>query len=50
MELIIFSSPYQAKEGLIFYVHFYRITFYSRGPAEVVLPFFHMKKASAAKN
>ena len=29
---------------------FYRRTFYLCGAAEVVLPFFHMKKASAAKN
>ena len=50
MELIIFASLYQAKEVLIFYVHFYRRTFYLRGTAEVVLPFFYMKKASAAKN
>ena len=51
MELIIFASLYQAKEELIFYVHFfYRRTFYLRGVVEVVLPFFHMKKASAAKN
>ena len=53
MEVIIFfASLYQAKEGLIFYVHFffYRRAFYLRGAAEMVLPFFHMKKASAAKN
>ena len=50
MELIIFASLYQAKEELIFYVHFYRRTFYLRGAVEVVLPFFHMKKDSAAKN
>ena len=51
MELIIFASLYQAKEVLIFYVHFfYRRTFYSRGAVEVVLPFFHMKKALVAKN
>ena len=51
MDLIIFASLYQAKEGLIFYVHFfYWRTFYLRGAVEVVLPFFHMKKASAAKN
>ena len=51
MELIIFTRLYQAKEGLIFYVHFFFCrTFNSRGAVEVVLPFFHMKKASAAKN
>ena len=51
MALIIFASLYQAKEGLIFYVHFfYRRTFYLRGSVEVVLPSFHINKASAAKN
>ena len=34
MELIIFASLYQVKEGIIFYVHFYRIAFYLRGKAE----------------
>ena len=33
----LFSSPI-----------FYRRTFYLRGAVEVVLPFFHMKKSSAA--
>ena len=49
MEIIIFASLYQPKEELIFYVHFYWRTFYLRGATEVVLPFFHMKKASVAK-
>ena len=48
MELIIFASLYQVKEGLIFCVH--RRTFYLRGVVEVMLPFFYMKRASAAKN
>ena len=50
MEVILFASLYQDREVLIFYVHFYRRTFFSRGAVEVVLPFFDMKKASAAKN
>ena len=51
MEVILFASLYQAKEVLIFHVHFFnRRTFYLCGAAEVVFPFFHMKKASAAKN
>ena len=51
MEVILSTSLYQAKEVLIFYVHFfYRRTFYLCGAAEVVFPFFHMKKAPVAKN
>ena len=48
MELIIFAGLYQVKGGLISTFIFYR-TFYLRGAAEVVLPFLHMNKASAAK-
>ena len=38
------------KKDLFFTSIFYRRTFYLRGAGEAVLPFFHMKKASAAKN
>ena len=50
MELIIFASLYQVKKDLFSMSIFYRRIFYSHGTVEVVLPFFHMKKASAAKD
>ena len=50
MELLSSLASTRLKKYLFSTSIFYRRTFYSCSTAEVVLLFFHMKKASAAKN
>ena len=50
MELLSLLAYIRLKKDLFSTSIFHRRTFYLRGTTEVVLPSFHINKASAAKN